>query len=80
MFQVPEPPPEQEKVPLPLIGVLVRENSPVKLQDLVPAITRPKVIWPLDIIVPVPLAGEVTVTVPFSIVAVTDPDCEPVAV
>jgi hypothetical protein len=47
---------------------------PVKLQDTAPATTTPNAIWPLDVIVPVPFAGEVTVRVLLFIVAVTVPE------
>jgi len=44
IFQVPEAPPEQENVPLPVTDVPVTVIWPVKLQDKFPATTTPNAI------------------------------------
>jgi len=44
IFQVPEPPPEQTNVPLPMTDVPFIVSWPLKLQDFAPATTTPNAI------------------------------------
>jgi hypothetical protein len=59
---------------LPVTDAPLMTIWPVKLQDTDPATTTPNAIWPSAVIVPVPSAGEVMVSVPSFIVPVTVPD------
>jgi len=66
----------QEKVPVPEAAAPATVIWPLKLQDFPPEMMTPNAISPSVVIVPVPLAGSVTLTVPPEIVAVTEPDTE----
>lgn len=64
----------QVKVPVAVTAAPVTTAWPLKLQNTPSTALTPNVIAPVELTVPIPLPGLVTVTTPSSTVDVIEPD------